>query len=66
MRADLRVLWIEDSEEFYKSNLERLQLEISDFGVSVAFDYCKDAKRIKQELRDDQKGFVKYDLYITE
>lgn len=66
MRADLRVLWIEDSEEFYKNNLERLQLEISDFGVSVAFDYCKDAKRIKQELRDDQKGFVKYDLFFVD
>lgn len=66
MRADLRILWIEDSEEFYKSNLERLQLELSDYGVSVMFDYCKDAKRIKQELRDDQKRFVKYDLFFVD
>ena len=66
MRADLRVLWIEDSEEFFKSNLERLQIELSDYGISVEFEYCQDAKRIKQELRNDQNRFVRYDLFFVD
>ena len=43
MRADIRVLWVEDTQRFYKTNSDTLKMFSEDLGINIEFVYSQDA-----------------------
>ena len=66
MRYDLRILWIEDMPLFYQQTKEILEMYAEDIGVSLKFDYIKDAKEFLNKIEIDSNGFKLYDIFFVD
>ena len=66
MRADIRVLWVEDTQRFYKTNSDTLKMFSEDLGINIEFVYSQDAKSLKEQAECGGNSFRKYDIMFVD
>ena len=62
---DLKIMWIDDSEEWFNSQKESLEINLEDVGISVDFEYCKNANVLTSKVLK-QPRFEMYDLIFID
>lgn len=62
---DLKIMWIDDSEEWFKSQKESLEVNLEDVCIGVEFEYCKNANELTSKVLK-QPRFEMYDLIFID
>lgn len=66
MRYDLRILWVEDTPDFYNETKDILEMYAEDNGIALTFDYIDDVKKFFERMRYDMEGFKVYDMFFID
>ena len=66
MRYDLNILWVEDTEGFYRENSEILEMQAEDLGLNVKFDYIQIAQELFDRIEKSASGFRLYDMLFVD
>jgi len=66
MRYDLRVMWIEDSDDWLKEQREVLEILIEELHVSVDFHPVFDVQEVMTSLEANSVGFRGYDIFLID
>lgn len=66
MRYDLRILWVEDTPEFYNETKDILEMYAEDNGIALTFDYIDDVKKFFERMHYDMEGFKVYDMFFID
>lgn len=62
MRFDLRILWVEDADEFYNTTREILEMYAEEKGIKLLFEYIKDIPTFVTSIERDKQGFRLFDM----
>ncbi|MBQ2864736.1 hypothetical protein IJD15_02355 [bacterium] len=62
---DLKIMWIDDSEEWFNSQKDSLEVNLEDVGISVDFEYCKNANILTNKVLK-QPRFEMYDIIFID
>lgn len=66
MRYDLRVLWVDDTKDFYEETREVVNTYAEDHGIIVNFEYINDPKDFIQKIELNSEGFKIYDMFFID
>lgn len=66
MRYDLRILWVEDTPDFFEETKDILEMYAEDNGIALSFDYIDDVTKFLQRMHYDLEGFKVYDMFFID
>lgn len=66
MRYDLNILWVEDTEDYYRQNVEMLEMKAEDLGLKINFVYVQNAKEFLDRIKNLKLGFRLYDMLFVD
>lgn len=62
MRESIRILWVEDTKDYYDEAKDILEMYALDNGIKVAFEYIQNAELLLNRLEQQEEGFQIFDL----
>ncbi|MBR1495717.1 MAG: hypothetical protein IJ601_11820 [Acidaminococcaceae bacterium] len=66
MRCDLNIIWVEDTESFFKENSEILRMQAEELGLNIAIEYIQDAQNLFEKIEKSASGFRLYDMLFVD
>lgn len=66
MRYDLKILWVEDTKEFFEEERDILKMSAEELGVALAFEYVENAKIFLEKMEVNASGFKLYDICFVD
>lgn len=66
MRYDLKLLWVDDVDTYYKENKEIIEMYVDDLGLSVQIEYIQNAQELLDRLGKEQSGFKTFDMFFID
>lgn len=66
MRYDLKVLWVDDLDTYYKENKEIIEMYVEDLGLTVQINYVQNAQDLIDRLDREQSGFKTFDIFFID
>lgn len=65
MRSDLKILWVDDTKDFFDASKELLETDLDD-EITVDFDYFNDVDEVIKRIERDSTGFKMYDIMFID
>lgn len=66
MRYDLKVLWVDDTRDYYEEAMEVVNTYAEDHGIMVNFEYLNDPNEFMKTIERNSEGFKVYDLFFID
>lgn len=66
MRHDLKLLWVDDLDTYYKENKEIIEMYFEDLGLTVQINYIQNANELLEKLNKEQSGFKTFDMFFID
>ncbi|WP_273401743.1 hypothetical protein [Traorella massiliensis] len=66
MRYDLKIMWVEDTPDFFEETKDILEMYAEDNGIALSFDYIDNVKNFLERMRYDMEGFKVYDIFFID
>lgn len=66
MRYDLKLLWVDDVDTYYRENKEIIEMYVEDLGLTILIEYIQNARELINRLEKEQSGFKTFDLFFID
>lgn len=66
MRYDLKILWVDDVDTYFKENKEIIEMYVEDLGLTVQIEYIQNAQDLLDRLEKEQSGFKIFDMFFID
>ncbi|MGG1672644.1 hypothetical protein ACIFOE_18750 [Paenibacillus sp. NRS-1783] len=66
MRFDLKLLWVDDLDMYYKENKEIIEMLVEDLGLTVQIEYIQDARTFLDRIKREESGFKTFDMFFID
>ncbi|EAD9569035.1 hypothetical protein F1B79_12845, partial [Listeria monocytogenes] len=66
MRADLSIMWVEDTTSWYTEQKDLLNMDIESLGIDIEFTRISTIDDFYKLVRNDNTGFSKYDIFFVD
>lgn len=66
MRYDLKLLWVDDLDTYYKENKEIIEMYVEDLGLTAHINYIQNAEELLERLKKEQAGYKTYDMFFID
>lgn len=66
MRYDLKLLWVDDYDTYYKANKDIIEMYVEDLGLTIQITYIQNAKDLMDKIQREQIGFKTFDMFFID